>query len=155
MAHTHEKLCYTVEVFIVHKDRVLLRMHDKYHVWMSVGGHIDLGEDPITAAIREVKEEVGLAIELWSGAQRFADTGSDTYRELIPPVALNRNTVSPTHEHLTLVYFARSESDDVRPSEGERQDGWRWCSKKDVETMDILPDIRLYALAALEELGGK
>ena len=64
MPHLHEKIDFTVEVFIVHKNRVLLRLHDKYRIWLSVGGHIELDEDPNQAAIREVKEEVGLDIEL-------------------------------------------------------------------------------------------
>ena len=38
MSHIHEKIDFTVEVFIVHKSRVLLRMHDKYKKWMSVAG---------------------------------------------------------------------------------------------------------------------
>ena len=64
MPHIHEKIDFTVEVFIVHKDKVLLRMHDKYHLWLSVGGHIELDEDPVQGIIREVKEEVGLDIKI-------------------------------------------------------------------------------------------
>ena len=60
MPHIHEKVDFTVEVFIVYKNKVLLRMHDKHHAWISIGGHIELGEDPEESAIREVKEEVGL-----------------------------------------------------------------------------------------------
>ncbi|MFK5282779.1 NUDIX domain-containing protein, partial [Lacticaseibacillus paracasei] len=63
MAHIHEKIDFTVEVFIVHKDKVLLRMHDKFKFWLSIGGHIELDEDPIQAAYREVKEEVGLDVK--------------------------------------------------------------------------------------------
>ena len=59
MPHIHEKIDFTAEVFIVHHNRVLLRLHDKYNIWLSVGGHIELNEDPMEAAIREVKEEVG------------------------------------------------------------------------------------------------
>lgn len=57
MAHIHYKNDFTVEVFVVHQDKVLLRLHDKYKIWLSVGGHIDLDEDPNKAAIREVKEK--------------------------------------------------------------------------------------------------
>ena len=64
MPHIHEKVDFTVEVFIVYKDKVLLRKHDKYGIWLSVGGHIELDEDPVQAALREVKEEVCLNIEL-------------------------------------------------------------------------------------------
>lgn len=145
-------MCYTVEVFIVNKDRVLLRMHDKYGIWLSIGGHIEVQEeDPTEAALREVKEEVGLDIELWRGDLRF-NSRSEKYIELIPPIALNRNIVSPTHEHVTLVYFATSASDNVKPSEGERQDGWKWCTAEDIETMDLLGDIRDYARAALKAI---
>jgi len=59
MPHIHDKIDFTVEVFIVHKNKVLLRMHDKFHIWCSIGGHIELDEDPIEAAYRKVKEGVG------------------------------------------------------------------------------------------------
>lgn len=46
MPHIHEKIDFTVEVFIVHENKVLFRMHDKFKKWMSAGGHIELDEDP-------------------------------------------------------------------------------------------------------------
>ena len=58
MAHVHEKIDFTVDTFIVFNNKVLLRHHDKYDMWLPVGGHIELGEDPNEAAVREVKEEV-------------------------------------------------------------------------------------------------
>jgi 8-oxo-dGTP pyrophosphatase MutT (NUDIX family) len=67
MAHIHTKpgqVDHTVEVFVVSGGKVLLRKHDKYGIWLSVGGHIELDEDPNQAALREVKEEVGLDTEL-------------------------------------------------------------------------------------------
>lgn len=87
MPHIHEKIDFTVEVFIVYQNKVLLRMHDKYKKWMSVGGHIELHEDPVEAAHREVREEVGLEIELVGNEKIFHDF--DHSRELTPPVALN------------------------------------------------------------------
>ncbi len=69
MPHIHEKIDFTAEVFIVHKDRVLLRMHDKFKIWLSVGGHVELDEDPIEAAVREVKEEVGLDVTIVGGGR--------------------------------------------------------------------------------------
>src|SRR5689334_5507619 len=123
MPHIHEKIDFTVEVLIVHNGKVLLRKHDKYGIWLSVGGHIELDEDPNQAAIREVKEEVGLDIELVS--VRSFDVPDFENRERIPPVGLNRHSVSPTHEHVTLIYFARSTSDNVIPE--KPTDEWKWC----------------------------
>src|SRR5512133_1197460 len=109
MPHLHEKIDFTVEVFVVHNGKVLLRKHDKYNIWLSVGGHIELDEDPNQAAVREVKEEVGLDVELVD--TRAADISTAECRDLIPPVGLNRNRISPTHEHVTLSYFARAATD--------------------------------------------
>lgn len=151
MPHIHEKIDFTVEVFIVHKNKVLLRMHDKFKQWMSVGGHIELHEDPVEAAHREVKEEVGLDIELVGNQKVFHDF--DHSRELTPPVALNRHRVSETHEHVTLVYFARAKRTAVKAQyEDDRSDECRWCTKEEVEVMDLWPSVRAYALAALEKL---
>jgi 8-oxo-dGTP pyrophosphatase MutT (NUDIX family) len=112
MPHIHEKIDFTVEVFVVHKNKVLLRKHDKYHIWLSVGGHIELDEDPIQAAIREVKEEVGLDIELFGDTDTL-DANRDEYQELLPPQFLNRHRINENHEHITLVYFATSKTDQI------------------------------------------
>ncbi|MFM2374525.1 MAG: hypothetical protein RLZZ234_520, partial [Candidatus Parcubacteria bacterium] len=50
MPHIHEKIDYTADVFIVHENKVLLRMHEKYHTLLAVGGHVELDEDPAAAA---------------------------------------------------------------------------------------------------------
>src|SRR3989344_8760909 len=91
MPHIHEKIDFTVEVFIVHKNKILLRMHDKYGIWLSIGGHIELHEDPVEAAIREVKEEVGLDIELDDKLRPNYE--KDETIELIPPYFLNRHKI--------------------------------------------------------------
>jgi 8-oxo-dGTP pyrophosphatase MutT (NUDIX family) len=149
MAHIHEKIDFTVEVFVVHKGRVLLRFHDKYKIWLSVGGHVELNEDPNEAAIREVKEEVGLDIELldtreWKGKDKH-------YKELISPVALNRHSISENHEHVTLVYFAKTNSNKVIPE--KESDVWKWCDESDIDNFsDIRPVIAHYAKRALREV---
>ena len=107
MPHIHEKVDFCVEVFIVHNNKVLLRMHDKYHIWLSIGGHIELHEDPNQAALREVQEEVGLNVQLADDLLPKIK-GDTAYKELIPPKFMNRHRINDTHEHVALVYFARS-----------------------------------------------
>ncbi len=155
MAHIHEKIDFTVEVFVVHEHTVLLRKHDKYKIWLSVGGHVELAEDPNQAALREVHEEVGLAIELFD--IRKKDISDEHFTELIPPVALGRHPAphgaADGHEHVTLVYFARAASNEVMVShEGDRSDEWRWFTRADLENEDLRPNVKDYAIRALETL---
>jgi 8-oxo-dGTP pyrophosphatase MutT (NUDIX family) len=151
MPHIHEKIDFTVEVFIVHNNKVLLRMHDKYHIWCSVGGHIELDEDPIQAAHREVKEEVGLDIVLVGKDIPIFD--NDDFKVLMPPVYLGRHRTSQTHEHVVFVYFATSATDQITDplSEHERAET-RWVTKEELATMDLVPNMRFYAQEALKEL---
>jgi hypothetical protein len=52
-----------------------------------------------------------------------------------------------------MVYFARALSDKVNVSfEGDRSDEWNWFTKEEIERLDLLPNIRAYALRALETL---
>jgi 8-oxo-dGTP pyrophosphatase MutT (NUDIX family) len=39
---------------------VILHLHRKLNIWVQPGGHIDAGEDPLAAALRETVEETGL-----------------------------------------------------------------------------------------------
>lgn len=149
MPHIHEKIDFTVEVFIVYKNKVLLRMHDKLKIWLGPGGHIELDEDPIAAVLREAREEVGLEVELVGGEMIQTGTG-----DLLPPVALHRHHITPSHEHINFVYFAVSKSDKVEPQkESDRSDESRWCTREDLEGMDLLPEVREYARVALKRLG--
>jgi ADP-ribose pyrophosphatase YjhB (NUDIX family) len=153
MPHIHDKVDFTVEVFIVFKNKVLLRTHDKYKIWLGVGGHIELSEDPNQAAIREVKEEVGLDITLDNSLLVF-DKHDKDYKELIPPYFLNRHRINKSHEHITLTYFAKSPTDHVEQlTEGEKSSACHWFTKEELEKQaDILEDVKFYALKALEKL---
>lgn len=123
MPHIHDKIDFTVEAFIVYKNIVLLRKHDKYNKWLSVGGHIELDEDPNIAIIREVKEEVGLNIELYYD-NRIPLGKHENYTELIPPTFLNRHRINSTHEHVSLTYLAKSKTDKLSFSEGKTDCHW-------------------------------
>lgn len=152
MAHIHDKIDFTASAYIVYKNKILLRMHDKYNFWLPPGGHIELDEDPMQAAIREAKEETGLDITLWDGNKKVNLNQEDDI-ELIPPVSLNKHQTSPTHAHINLAYFATTTSDQLAPAAGESQDGLRWCTKEDLATMDLRKDIAFYSFLALDTLG--
>ena len=158
MPHIHEKIDFTVEVFIVRKNKVLLRVHDKLGIWLSIGGHIELDEDPVQAAYREVQEEVGLDIKI-IGEAHGPDHGQDNnrnYKYLIPPKFLGRHPVGTQHEHIAFVYFATSNSDEIKNSYHEYEKAkTKWCTAEDVKQMDLVPNVRFYAEEALKELGEK
>jgi 8-oxo-dGTP pyrophosphatase MutT (NUDIX family) len=153
MAHIHEKIDFTASVFIVYDNKVLLHMHKKLGIWLQPGGHIELDEDPNQAVLREAKEEAGLDIELVGAVPERLDTKYGS-RELIPPRFLNRHFFdeSRTHEHIDLVYFARSKSGDARPEDGAGEVRWFTTDELERNELGILPDVCRYALLALKEL---
>lgn len=153
MPHIHQKIDFTVEVFIVFKNKVLLRQHDKYRIWLGVGGHIELDEDPNQAAIREVKEEVGLDIILDDSLQ-FFQKDNVNYKELIPPYFLNIHRINNTHQHITLTYFAKSKNDRIKQMmEREKSSECKWFSRNELNNQNVIhEDVKFYASKALEVL---
>lgn len=153
MSHIHDKMDFVVETFVVYNNKVLLRVHDKLNIWLSVGGHIELDEDPVQAAVREVKEEVGLDIELYDeeGVDKF-EKEEETI--IIRPQYISRHKITDTHEHVALIYFARSFTDKVKPSETEKSDGIKWFSKEELDDpkYDIKPIKKFFAKKAIEKL---
>ncbi len=155
MPHIHDLIDYTVDVLIVNGDAVMLRKHDKYKAWLMVGGHVELDEDPTQAAVREAKEEVGLDITLVGEVPTITEDGE--YKELLVPEFMNIHPLTPDskHQHISLVYFATSESRDVVQGETEVSDGIHWFTKEDLDSQefDLKDTIRYYAKAALTKLG--
>lgn len=152
MAHIHEKIDFTVAIFVVHQNRILLILHKRLGKWLPLGGHIELDEDPEQAAHREAKEESGLDVELIG--ERPPTTGPGT-RALIAPRFLDIHRISETHEHIGLIYWARPRSGTVQLA-AEEHDDIRWCSREDLPRLNppMSEAVTWYCLKALDELGG-
>ncbi|WP_242971874.1 NUDIX domain-containing protein [Haloimpatiens massiliensis] len=57
---------FTVSVYIVHKDKILLHLHKRAKTILPLGEHIEANELPEETCIREAKEECGLNINLYN-----------------------------------------------------------------------------------------
>lgn len=157
MPHIHDKVDFTVEVFIVRGARVLLRKHDKYKIWLSVGGHIELDEDPVQAAIREVKEETGLDITLYLEDAPFVSKDEPLVLDKNPPRFMYRHNINATHEHVCFVYFARADSDiidEAKLQEDETPTEMHWFTMGELSKKEfgITDRVRFYASRALDTL---
>jgi len=152
MAHIHEKIDFTVAIFIVQDGKILLIHHRKLNKWLPLGGHIELDEDPEIAALREAKEESGLDVELLGERPPTTETGT---RALIAPRFLDIHRISDTHEHIGMIYWARPKAGSVTLACEEHHD-IRWCSSVDLETLQpaMSSAVKWYCRKAIEEIKG-
>jgi len=139
--------------YLFYDEKLLLIKHRKLQLWLPVGGHIEGGETPDDALIREFREEVGLEVELLN-VVRIADQGN-ILRQLAVPFYVNVHSVGD-HEHCCLFYLCKLKSNhDVRLNKGEVE-AYKWFSADELYNEEITPDVRNIALLALErhsELG--
>ena len=151
MPHIHDRIDFTVAVFVVHQDRVLVVHHRKLDKWLPLGGHVELDEDPEQAALRETREESGLEVELIG--ERPPTTGPGT-RALIAPRFLDIHRISETHEHIGMIYFARVKRGTTTLAAEEHHD-IRWCSSEELDGLSppMSAAVQWYCGKALEELG--
>ena len=100
---------------VVGSRGVLLLKHRRLGFWLQPGGHIDPGETPWEAAVRESAEETGLVVS-------FA--GPTTHG--VPPLLhVDVHAGGRGHTHLDLRYLIDGGSADPAPPEDESQEiGW-------------------------------
>lgn len=150
MPHIHEKIDFTVAIFVVREGRVLVIHHRKLNAWLPLGGHIELDEDPEIAALREAREECGLEVELIG--ERPPTTGPGT-RALIAPRFLDIHRITDTHEHIGMIYWARPKPGSVRLAAEEHHD-IRWCTPGELDHLapPMSDAVKWYCLKAIEEI---
>ena len=151
MAHIHEKIDFTVAIFVVHDGRILLIHHRKLDKWLPLGGHIELDEDPEQAALREAREESGLDVELLG---ERPPTTSPCTRALIAPRFLDIHRISDTHEHIGLLYWARPKDSAQIKLAAEEHHDIRWCRAEDLErlTPPMTDAVKWYCRQAIQEI---
>jgi 8-oxo-dGTP pyrophosphatase MutT (NUDIX family) len=94
----------TASAFAVSPRGVILHRHRRLGIWVQPGGHVDKGEEPQAAALRETIEETGLAAAL------------------LEPVNLFHVDVHPGprgHTHYDLRYILVAPPVEPSPPEGE------------------------------------
>jgi 8-oxo-dGTP pyrophosphatase MutT (NUDIX family) len=160
MPHIHERIDFTVAIFVVHNARVLLIHHRKLDKWLPLGGHIELDEDPEQAALREAREESGLDVELIGERAPTTEPGT---RALITPRFLDIHRINDTHEHIGMIYWARplqqpapnpsKEGNQLSLAQEEHHD-IRWCSSVELEILQppMSNAVKWYCRKAIEEM---
>lgn len=151
---------FTVTAFVSQRGATLLHWHRKVGLWLPPGGHIEPGEDPVEAALREVIEETGMAVEIAPTAALFAYGDPP---QLPAPATIMVEPIrafggDSAHQHIDLIYFTRPLDYDA----GDPPAGWRWISRDqlehnvpiivDGERAEISEDVRVLGLAAIDHI---
>jgi 8-oxo-dGTP pyrophosphatase MutT (NUDIX family) len=135
---------FTATTFVVHEGRTLLLLHRKLGKWFPPGGHIDPHELPDQAALREVREETGLEVELLARSRRLGSVS------ILPqPYCILLEDISPGHQHIDLIYFARVCGGSLALAEREAY-AMRWLTWEALDDPEIAEDIRELGRRAIE-----
>ena len=114
----------TASALVVHPDsgKVLLRWHERQQAWLQVGGHGDPGEsDPLAIALREAREETGLAdLAPWPDGQLLH----------LAIVGVPAAGDEPAHEHADLRFVLATRAPGAARAEKPGA-AVRWLSPRD------------------------
>lgn len=137
---------FTATTFVVRDHHTLLLWHNKVGAWLPPGGHIHPNELPEEAACREVLEETGLEVELLGQQEVWGQV-----QVLRTPVCILLEDISPGHQHIDLIYFARAGQGEPRVNTQESA-ALRWYTSAELEGPEIAPDIRILGCRAIAAL---
>jgi len=144
---------FTATTYVVEGDAVALHEHERLGKWLPPGGHVDRDELPHEAALREVREETGLDVDLVAPVD---DVGSETVAPLPQPQHLQLADVNVCgdhvgHQHVDFVYYARADRRALDPADGERDvDAWEWVDADDLAADRFDPDVAEFGRRAIE-----
>lgn len=113
----------------------LKRKHGDY--WCLPGGRLDIGESAQDCCCREAEEETGLQVEI----VRLISANTN-------PRSVVHYPDGNVHQSFVLCFEVRVIGGELR--ENAEAEGFRWCSREELETLRLIPDSRLNALDAWE-----
>ncbi len=132
-----------VSGFVVHENKTLLLWHKTLERWQQPGGHIEEYDRTIMdSAIREVKEEVGLDVEVVNGIFKNIPINFETHK--IPE---NKSKKEDEHFHFDLMILLRLKNKNQEISntdEGTEKATW-------VELAEVKKENNPYIFKTIEK----
>jgi 8-oxo-dGTP pyrophosphatase MutT (NUDIX family) len=135
---------FTVAIFVIWECKVLLHLHRKLGMWLPPGGHIEQGELPDDAAVREVLEETGVEIELVGERRKDVEDPVQLHR----PAGVQLENIGPGHQHIDLICFARPRYSAEIPA-GYNEDRVGWYGPEDWDKLPLNAEVKGWCVRAL------
>jgi len=137
---------FVATVYVVHDGATALHEHDKLGMWLPPGGHVERDELPHVTARREVREELGLDVDLVAPEGDIASPTVESIPRpqhfLLEDIDVCRDEVG--HQHVDFIYYGRAGSRDITPSPGEQPAGdWEWFTPAELRrrSEELEPDV--------------
>lgn len=143
---------FTASAVVLYKESVLLVHHPRLKAWVPPGGHIEPGELPDEAAIREVLEETNVAVEVVS--QDVPDTGNKEVFVLKQPLCMHQVKAFEKDEHvyhIDIVYLCQPKLEEHQDNEADNNmpqvtagDGIKlakWVRIDELNSMELAPNV--------------
>lgn len=122
---------FTSTGIVAYSGASLVHWHAKVQAWLAPGGHVEPNEDPVEAALREVKEETGLDVRI---IPTSALPDITNLKQVLPPFTVMVEDVVDqaygAHQHIDFIYFVTPLEKPGNGSFPEVPDGWRWVDRK-------------------------
>ena len=142
--------CFVTTVYLVNDSlEVLLSWNKNMQTWIPVGGHLEVGDTPEEAIVREVKEETGFDFE-FIPSETFENNGN------VKVLSLHRIQIDnvPHHnKHINFVFIGKLKNYDKKVTETDEQEKLKWFSEEDLKNDPIMfESVRKVALEAIEKV---
>lgn len=136
--------------YLVQDDKVLLVHHNKLDKWVPPGGHLEEDELPADAAVREFKEETGIAVEVIP-AYPSAFAGDSNSTPIPLPFHMDVEIEGFDIPQIGHFFYVKA-VDGVEAMQHQESELFAidWFSKDDLQSLQTFDQVRSVAAFALD-----
>lgn len=147
----------TASMVVFDGPKVLLVHHNATGKWCFPGGHVDAGETPAEAAVREVREETGLVATVHSPRWSFLEIPGQVWHpspwmtaEIPAPAKPVRpgKPAEPAHTHVDLLFIGTADSSLPVSVPADEASGAGWVALAELKGMDVREEVPVVAQEA-------